>query len=153
MEIHQNTSPNLSNPTYYITVLMEVNCLLFKPFINFKLSFTSKLINHCSVHKTMFIFVCIAMVCYLKQHFFYFYKEDYLDLPLILSGCNGLEQSLEMSYVLKENLEGANKYKCGSCGKLVNAIKVCSCMKIFQSSHLCYMWRKLERDRGGEGSE
>ena len=65
--------------------------------------------------------------------FFYFYKEDYLDLPLILSGCNGLEQSLEMSYVLKENLEGANKYKCGSCGKLVNAIKVCSCMKIFQS--------------------
>ena len=38
-----------------------------------------------------------------------------------------------MSYVSKENLEGANKYKCGSCGKLVNAIKVCSCMKIFQS--------------------
>lgn len=75
----------------------------------------------------------MAMVCYYKQHFFYFYKEDYLDLPLIFSGCNGLEQSLEMSYVLKENLEGANKYKCGSCGKLVNAIKVCSCMKIFQS--------------------
>ncbi|CAH3155916.1 unnamed protein product [Porites evermanni] len=50
-------------------------------------------------------------------------EENYLDLPLILSGCNGLEQSLEMSYVSKENLEGANKYKCGSCGKLVNAIK------------------------------
>lgn len=38
-----------------------------------------------------------------------------------------------MSYVSKENLEGANKYKCGSCGKLVNAVKVCICMKIFQS--------------------
>ena len=69
----------------------------------------------------------------LKATFIYFYKEDYLDLPLILSGCNGLEQSLEMSYVSKENLEGANKYKCGSCGKLVNAIKVCSCMKMFHS--------------------
>ena len=151
MEIHQNTSPNLSNPTYYITVLMEVNCLLFKPFINFKLSFTSKLINHCSVHKTMFIFVCIAMVCYLKQHFFYFYKEDYLDIHQILSGCNGLEQSLEMSYVLKENLEGANKYKCGSCGKLVNAIKVCSCMKIFQSKpSLLYVAQTGEgQGRGG----
>lgn len=68
----------------------------------------------------------------LLKTFFYFYKEDYLDLPLILSGCNGLEQSLEMSYVLKESLEGANKYKCGSCGKLVNAIKVCTCMKMFQ---------------------
>ena len=104
---------------------MKVNCLLFKPFINIKLLFTSKLINYCSVHKTMFIFVFKPWYVTKNNIFFYFYKEDYLDLPLILSGCNGLEQSLEMSYVLKENLEGANKYKCGSCGKLVNAIKVC----------------------------
>ena len=84
--------------------------------------------------------------------FFYFYKEDYLDLPLILSGCNGLEQSLEMSYVLKENLGGANKYKCGSCGKLVNAIKVCSCMKIFQSTpSLLYV--RTNRRGTGEGRD
>lgn len=50
-------------------------------------------------------------------------EEDYLDLPLILSGCSGLEQSLSMSYVAMETLEGANQYKCSLCDKHVNASK------------------------------
>ncbi|KAJ7370212.1 peptidase C19, partial [Desmophyllum pertusum] len=50
-------------------------------------------------------------------------EEDYLDLPLILAGCSGLEQSLSMSYVAMEILEGANQYKCGSCDKHVDAVK------------------------------
>ncbi|XP_078377016.1 ubiquitin carboxyl-terminal hydrolase 40-like isoform X2 [Oculina patagonica] len=50
-------------------------------------------------------------------------EEDYLDLPLILSGCSSLEESLSMSYVAMEILEGANQYKCESCNKHVNATK------------------------------
>lgn len=50
-------------------------------------------------------------------------EEDYLDLPLILSGCSGLEESLYMSYVAMEILEDANQYKCESCNKHVDALK------------------------------
>nr|XP_058972797.1 ubiquitin carboxyl-terminal hydrolase 40-like [Pocillopora verrucosa] len=50
-------------------------------------------------------------------------EEDYLDLPLVLSGCKDLQESLSMSYAAMEILEGRNQYKCGSCNKLVNATK------------------------------
>ncbi|XP_074622517.1 ubiquitin carboxyl-terminal hydrolase 40-like isoform X2 [Acropora palmata] len=50
-------------------------------------------------------------------------EEDFLDLPLILSGCSSLEQSLSMSYIVKESLEGTNQYKCSSCRRNVDAAK------------------------------
>ena len=56
-------------------------------------------------------------------------QEDYLDLPVTLMGCNSLEESLQMLYIALEVLEGRNQYRCGSCDKLVDAIKV-SCVNI-----------------------
>ena len=61
-----------------------------------------------------------------KLMVFLLQQEDYLDLPLILSGCSSLEQSLSMSYIVKESLEGTNQYKCSSCRRHVDASKVCT---------------------------
>lgn len=77
-------------------------------------------------------------------------EEDYLDLPLILSGCKDLEESLSMSYVAMEILEGRNQYKCGSCNKLVNAIKGCNIRTVppiltFSLLRFDYDFRRGER--------
>ena len=60
---------------------MKVNCLLFKPFINIKLLFTSKLINYCSVHKTMFIFVFKPWYVTKNNIFFIFTRKITLTFP------------------------------------------------------------------------
>ena len=40
-------------------------------------------------------------------------------------GLQSLEESLHKQFVLTETLEGDNKYHCGSCDQLVDAVKGC----------------------------
>ena len=56
-------------------------------------------------------------------------EEEYLDLPVALSGCPNLETVLKDTYIEQELLEGANQYYCETCRKLVDAKRV--------SIHVC----------------
>lgn len=53
-------------------------------------------------------------------------EEEFLDLPVALSGHSGLEQTLSEAYIKQELLEGTNQYFCGQCQKLVDATRVCA---------------------------
>ncbi|KAI6656426.1 Ubiquitin carboxyl-terminal hydrolase 40 [Oopsacas minuta] len=52
-------------------------------------------------------------------------KEDFLHIPVTVVGLHSLEESLHKQFVLTETLEGDNKYHCGSCDQLVDAVKRC----------------------------
>ena len=58
-----------------------------------------------------------SFLCYLGQ-------EEFLDLPMSVSGSDGIEDSLKASYLEFEIMEGKNQYRCGKCNKLVDAKKV-----------------------------
>ena len=47
---------------------------------------------------------------------FFFIQEEFLDLPITVQGSDGLHTSLISSYLLRENLDGNNQYKCEKCG-------------------------------------
>ena len=51
-------------------------------------------------------------------------EEEYLDLPVALSGRPNLETVLKDTYIEQELLEGANQYYCETCRKLVDAKRV-----------------------------
>ena len=51
-------------------------------------------------------------------------KEEFLDLPVALSGGGSLENRLKESFVDMELLEGRNQYRCEECKTLVDAKKV-----------------------------
>ncbi|XP_052772606.1 ubiquitin carboxyl-terminal hydrolase 40-like isoform X2 [Mya arenaria] len=50
-------------------------------------------------------------------------QEDFLDVPVTVSGSLGLEQSLHASFRDVEMLDGLNQYQCSKCNKLVDAEK------------------------------
>ena len=52
-------------------------------------------------------------------------EEEFLDIPVALTGRTRLEQALKEMYCDTELLEGANRYHCGTCKKLVDAKRVC----------------------------
>ena len=51
-------------------------------------------------------------------------EEEFLDLPVALSGHSGLEDALKESYIKLESLEKQNQYYCSWCKKLVDAKRV-----------------------------
>lgn len=51
-------------------------------------------------------------------------EEEFLDLPVALSGHSGLEDALRESYIKLESLEKQNQYYCNSCKELVDAKRV-----------------------------
>lgn len=51
-------------------------------------------------------------------------QEDFLDLTVAVKGVAGLEEALWNMYVEEEYFENENLYRCGACGKLVEASKV-----------------------------
>ena len=51
-------------------------------------------------------------------------EEDFLDIPVALTGRSGLQQALKEMYVDTELLDGANKYHCSKCDRLVDAKRV-----------------------------
>ena len=51
-------------------------------------------------------------------------EEEFLDLPVALSGHAGLEDALKDSYIQLEQLNGSNQYQCSNCCKLVDATRV-----------------------------
>ena len=55
-------------------------------------------------------------------------EEDFLDIPVALTGRSGLQQALKEMYNDTELLEGANKYHCTKCDTLVDAKRVSSHM-------------------------
>ena len=52
-------------------------------------------------------------------------EEEFLDIPVALSGRSGLEEALKEAYIEQETLEGANQYRCERCDQLVDAKRVC----------------------------
>ena len=52
-------------------------------------------------------------------------EEDFLDIPVALTGRTRLEQALKEMYMDPELLEGANQYHCTTCDRLVDAKRVC----------------------------
>ena len=52
-------------------------------------------------------------------------EEEFLDIPVALSGRSGLEEALKEAYIEQETLEGANQYCCERCDQLVDAKRVC----------------------------
>ncbi len=51
-------------------------------------------------------------------------EEEFLDIPVALSGHSGLEDTLKEAYIKSEMLKAPNQYFCGSCQKLVDAKRV-----------------------------
>ncbi len=51
-------------------------------------------------------------------------EEEFLDLPVALSGHSGLEEALKESYIKLESLEKQNQYYCSCCKELVDAKRV-----------------------------
>ncbi len=51
-------------------------------------------------------------------------EEEFLDLPVALSGHSGLEDALKESYIKLESLEKQNQYYCSWCKELVDAKRV-----------------------------
>ena len=51
-------------------------------------------------------------------------KEEFLDIPVALAGCNMLEERLKESFITMETLDGSNQYHCDSCDQLVDAKRV-----------------------------
>ena len=58
-------------------------------------------------------------------------EEEFLDIPVALTGRTGLQQALKEMYNDKELLEGDNKYHCSKCDRLVDARRV---------SHMTSTW-------------
>lgn len=52
-------------------------------------------------------------------------EEEFLDIPVALTGRSGLKQALKEMYNDTELLQGANKYHCSTCNNLVDAKRVC----------------------------
>lgn len=52
-------------------------------------------------------------------------EEEFLDIPVALTGRTRLEQALKEMYNDSELLEGANQYHCSTCDRLVDAERVC----------------------------
>ena len=62
-------------------------------------------------------------------------EEEFLDLPIALSGHSGLEDALKESFIKLESLEKQNQYYCSSCKELVDAKRVGGvnfCLVFFQ---------------------
>ena len=51
-------------------------------------------------------------------------EEEFLDIPVALTGRSHLEQALKEMYLDTELLEGANQYHCSTCNLLVDAKRV-----------------------------
>ena len=51
-------------------------------------------------------------------------EEEFLDIPVALTGRTRLEQALKEMYQETELLEGANQYHCTTCNCLVDAKRV-----------------------------
>ena len=68
-------------------------------------------------------------------------EEEFLDLPVALSGHSGLEETLNEAYIKLETLEAPNQYFCGSCQKLVDAKRVSNlCMQALQQHNYVRMY-------------
>ena len=52
-------------------------------------------------------------------------KEGFVHIPITVVGLQSLEESLSKHFILTETLEGDNKYHCGSCDQLVDAVRSC----------------------------
>jgi ubiquitin carboxyl-terminal hydrolase 40 len=48
-------------------------------------------------------------------------EEEFLDIPIALSGCDSLEERLKENFITMETLDGNNQYHCDSCDQLVDA--------------------------------
>lgn len=48
-----------------------------------------------------------------------------MHIPITVVGLQSLEESLSKLFILTETLEGDNRYHCGSCDQLVDAVKAC----------------------------
>ena len=51
-------------------------------------------------------------------------EEEFLDIPVALTGRAGLQQALREMFNETELLEGDNRYHCGLCDRLVDARRV-----------------------------
>lgn len=51
-------------------------------------------------------------------------EEEFLDIPVALSGQVELDEALKESFIKLEQLNGSNQYFCGRCQKLVDANRV-----------------------------
>lgn len=52
-------------------------------------------------------------------------KEDFQHIPVTVVGLSSLQESLQKQFIQTETLEGDNKYHCGACDQLVDAVKGC----------------------------
>ena len=54
-------------------------------------------------------------------------EEEFLDIPVALSGHASLEETLHQAFIKLETLTAPNQYFCGSCQTLVDAKRVSGC--------------------------
>jgi ubiquitin carboxyl-terminal hydrolase 40 len=57
-------------------------------------------------------------------------EEEFLDIPVALTGRAGLQQALREMFNETELLEGDNRYHCGLCDRLVDARRECRLRKL-----------------------
>ena len=69
------------------------------------------------------IFCCIQIVCQKCGHVSE-REEEFLDIPVALTGRTGLQQALKEMYNDTEVLDGPNQYHCSKCDCLVDAKRV-----------------------------
>lgn len=66
-------------------------------------------------------------------------EEDFLDIPVALTGRGDLESALKEMFCDVEVLEGSNQYRCGTCNCLVDAKRVS-----FLHVHMHILYEVLE---------
>jgi ubiquitin carboxyl-terminal hydrolase 40 len=77
-------------------------------------------------------------------------EEEFLDIPVALTGRSSLEQALQEMYRDTELLDGANQYHCTRCDRLVDAKRECHLRKLppvltFALLRFLYDFKKGER--------
>ena len=130
----------------YIHVCVHVG--VWEELVNHKISLTHrpssrgwapKFPVHLCLHVCAVCVCCIGPGFFLASSYIFMYiqivcqscghvserEEEFLDIPVALTGRTRLEQALKEMYMDTELLEGANQYRCTTCDRLVDAKRVC----------------------------